>query len=166
MEQPRVAIANAARWTRWIVVALIGTTILLQVAAATLGTPHLRLHPLGRGVAGAAVSLLHSLFMLLALVQLWLALRHVETGELFSAHVTRGLRRFALFTLLAVLSGALLTPLLIVLFPDCASPGPCARRLPIDMRTFWTLIIVLVFFLVARILDEARRVDEENKQII
>ena len=40
------------------------------------------------------------------------------------------------------------------------------RRFAVDIRTFWTLVIALVFFLVARILDEARRIDEDNRQII
>ena len=166
MPHSHAAIARAARWTRWVVAALIGFTILLQLAAATLGTPHLQLHPTGRTLTGGIVALLHGIFMLLALLQLWLMLRHVEEGDLFSARVTLRLRRFALFTVLAVLSAALLMPLLVLLFPDCAPTGPCFRRFPIDLRTFWTLVIALVFFLVARIIDEARRIDEENKQII
>lgn len=166
MPPSQAAIARTARWTRWIVVTLILSTIALQLSAHVVGMPHLQLHPAGRSVGGGAVALLHGLFMLLALVELWLMLRHVEQGELFSPKVTMRLRRFALFTVLAVLSAAILSPLLILLFPDCGPNGGCIRRFPIDLRAFWTLVIALIFFLVARILDETRAVDEENKQFI
>ena len=166
MQSSQAVIARAARWTRWIVVLLMGATIALQLGAHFVGLPHLQLHPAGRSVTGGAIALLHGLLMILALVELWLMLRHVEQGELFSAKVTLRLRRFALFTVLAVLSAALLSPLLVLLFPDCAPDGPCVRRFPIDLRAFWTLVIALIFFLVARILDEARRLEEENKQFI
>jgi hypothetical protein len=166
MPNAHAAIARAARWTRWIVVALIGVTILLQLPALGIGTPHIQMHPAGRTFGGTAIILLHTLFMLLAVVQLWLMLKHVEQGDLFSAAVTMRLRRFALLIVLAVFSAVILTPLLVLLFPECAGGARCIRHFPIDLRAFWTLVIALVFFLVARIIDEARRIDEDNRQII
>jgi hypothetical protein len=166
MSHSHEAIAKAARWTRWIVVALIAASILLQLGAFFTGSPHYQLHPSGHTFSGAAIMLLHTLFMLLAIAQLWLMLRAVEKGDLFSPAVTMRLRRFALYIVLAVFSAALLMPILSLLFPDCANAHHCIRRLSVDVRTFWTLVIALVFFLVARILDEARRIDEDNRQII
>lgn len=166
MQQSQAAIARAARWTRWVVTGLVAATVVFQLVAYFVGPPHLQMHPIGRSYASAAVAFLHALFMLLGLSQLWLMLRQVEQGDLFSASVTLRLRRFALFTVLAVFSAALLLPILILLFPDCAAGHACVRRFPIDLRSFWTLVIALVFFLVARILDEARGIDEDNRQII
>lgn len=159
-------IAGAARWTRWFVIAVLVVSVAFQLAAQFPGVSHVRVHPAGSGPFGPWLGALHLVLMVLALIQLIQLLRRLEAGDLFSAAVTRKLRAFALFALLAVAVGGVLAPLLAWLMTPCASDAPCARRLPIDMRALWTVITSFVFFLVARLLDEARRIDEDNRQII
>lgn len=166
MKPVQVAIARAARWMRWGVSALIGLTILMQGLALSGSWPLLKLHRTGGGLMSGAIGIAHAVLIVVALVQLVRLFQHLERGELFSAGVTLRLRRFALLTMLAVLSIAVLHPVLAILLPDCGPHGPCVRRVPIDMRGLWSLIICLLFFLVARILDEGRRIEEENSQII
>ena len=159
-------ISRAARWTRWFVIIVLAVTIGFQLAALVPETSHVRLHWSGSGLSGKVLGVLHFLFMVLALIQLLLLLRLLERGELFSAGVTRRLRAFALFALLAVIVGGVVAPLISHFTNSCQPGAPCLRRFPIDTRSLWTLITSFIFFLVARLLDEARRIDEDNRQII
>ena len=158
-------IARVACWTRWLVAVVIASTVLLQILGFAAGSQHVRVHGLVSGPVGTGVGLAHSLFMVLALAQLFLLLRHLERGEIFSAGVTRRLRRFSVFTLLAVFTGGVLLPLLSLVLPVCEG-GPCVRRIPLDMRGAWSLVSSIIFYLVAFIIDEARQIDEDNRQII
>ena len=159
-------IARTARWTRWFVTLVLAVIIAFQLAALVPDLSHVRLHSARGGPYGQALGMLHFVFMLLALIQLLLLLRLLERGELFSSGVTRRLRAFALFALLAVTVGGLVAPLISHMTSACQPGVPCLRRFPIDTRSVWTLITSFVFFLVARLLDEARRIDEDNRQII
>ena len=166
MSRNQQLIARTARWTRWLVTLLLGAALLLQLAVLFPGLTHIRLHAYADTNVARVINGLHSVFMIVALVQLILLLRNLEQGDLFSAGVTRRLRAFALFTLLAVATGGLLAPAIAFLFPQCGPDGPCVRRFPVDMRGLWSLVTSVIFFLVARLLDEARRIDEDNRQII
>ena len=168
MSRNEVSIARTARWTRWLVMAILAVTIAMQLAAVLLpDQPHIQFHrmrstePFGRWLSAA-----HSLLIVFALVQLVLLLKELEGRAFFSPGVTRRLKNFALLSLLAILTGAVLSPMLSIFLSSCTPGGPCFRRIPIDMRALWSLVISLVFFLVARLLDEARRIDEDNRQII
>lgn len=159
-------IARTARWTRWLAIAILLATLGLQLAVLFPQYTHLRMHAPSTSLFGRAFNIGHTLFMILALVQLILMLREFERGELFSSRVTRRLRAFALYALLAISLGGLVAPLQHYLFPNCEPGVPCFRRFPIDMRVLWSLLVSLVFFLVARLIDEARRIDEDHRQII
>jgi MFS family permease len=159
-------IARSARWTRWLAIAILAVTLVLQLSALFPTYTHLRMHAPPNDVLGRVLNFGHTVFMLLALVQLILMLRELERGELFSAGVTRRLRMFALFALLALSIGGIVAPMLSYAFPNCEPRVPCFRKFPIDMRVLWSLLVSLIFFLVARLIDEARRIDEDNRQII
>lgn len=166
MQQSHLAIARTARWTRWTVIVLIGASLLIQASALLSDSPHFMLQRTGRSLPTIAGILLHAALMVLALIQIVLMLRHLERGELFSAGVTLRLRRFALLFMIAVLIGSVLHPLLTMLAADCPPGTRCVRYFPIDMRGLWTFVISLLFFLVARVIDEARRIADDHSQII
>jgi hypothetical protein len=160
------ATAATARWTRRAIVVVIVATVGVQLAGLARRSAHVQFHGLGEGVPGLAITLAHALCMAVALVQLALLLGRLERGELFSMGVTHRLRQFALFALLASVLASVVAPLVLFFLPSCAAAAPCPRRVMIDIRGLWTLVISLVFFLVARILDEARRIEEDHRQII
>jgi hypothetical protein len=163
------SLAAFARRVRWGTLALLAVMILFQLLALLPGQHHVVLHvlPAGGTTASHIIGLLHEALIILALAQLILLLRRIEKGELFSVGVTRHLRRFAMFILLAMLTTALLAPVLAFISSECDQhSGHCLRRIPFDMRAFWMLLISTLFFLVARLLDEARRIDEDNRQIV
>ena len=155
-----------ARWTRWAVIVLAAGTLLLQVLALVPGITHIRFMHRGEGPLADISGYAHSLLVLLSLWQLIRLLGNLERGEYFSAGVTRRLRAFALLMLAAALIGSVSAAVIALGTQHCLPGHHCRQVLPFDMRTFWTLIISLVFFLVARVLDEARRIDEDNQQII
>jgi len=167
MSRSEVSIARAAKWTRWLVIAILAVSIAFQFASLFPDQTHIRFHRVGLGEPiGRWVNLAHSGFMILALIQLILLLKELEGSAFFSLGVTRRLKAFALLSLLAMAVGAVVGPTLNLWFGVCVTDNPCVRRFPIDMRALWSLLISLVFYLVARLLDEARRIDEDNRQII
>lgn len=167
MSRSQVSIARAAYLTRWVVIAILVISVAFQVASLFPDQTHIRFHRQGlAGPVGQAINIAHSLLMIFALVQLILLLKELESHAFFSLGVTRRLKTFALLTLLAIFTGALLGPALSLLFTECQPGAYCSRRFPIDMRALWSMVISLVFYLVARLLDEARRIDEDNRQII
>jgi hypothetical protein len=116
--------------------------------------------PTGHWVPGLVRDL--SIVMLyVALWQLTLMLRLVERGERFSPPVTRHFRRFALFLLVAA-SVQLAAPLAALLFA-----GRTHRlEIPLNFRDLWTMLITGVLFLVARLLDEAQRIQTEVSEFV
>ena len=167
MARSEVSITRAAKWTRWLVIAILAVSIAFQVASLFPDQTHIRFHRIGVGEPlGRWINVAHSLFMIFALVQLILLLKELEKRAFFSVGVTRRLKAFALLSLLAVATGAIVGPVLNLWLGSCDPGATCIRRFPIDMRALWSLLISLVFYLVARLLDEARRIDEDNRQII
>lgn len=97
----------------------------------------------------------------LALFQLVRMLGAVRDGELFSARVVRHFRLFAFWLMiLAVLgvAGPLLGSLL---------GGYRGRAaLVLDLRHLITLGLTLLLFLLARLLERARQIEEENREFV
>lgn len=159
-------IVRSARWTRWLVTALLAITIVLQLLTIVPGPIHIQMHGENSSTASAVLNHAHSLLVAVALFQLLLLLRHLERGELFTVGVTRRLRGFALFALLGVAAGSILPPLIAFFMAECLPEQSCDPHRAVDMRGLWMLLSALVFFLVARLLDEARRIDEDHRQIV
>lgn len=161
-------LTRLTRWTRWGVTAMIALTLLAHLLPWLPSSRHLVLHSLGgaHGPANRAVGVLNGVLVLLALFQLLPLLGAIGRGALFSANVTVNLRRFALFMLLSVLNLAVVAPALTYFLPDCSSGAPCARIISIDIRSLGMLLMTTLFFLVAGLLDEARRIEEDNEQIV
>jgi hypothetical protein len=162
-----LGIARAASQLRWGVFAVMAAMALIYAAARLglhFGPAHVeyRAHPGGppgaRVIADATM-----LLLLLAMFQLTVMLRRIARGELFSVEVVRNFRRFASWLLLMAL-WELLAPIVLAI---AFRPGdPHRIQMEIDFREVMTLGTTLLLFLVARLLEHARRLDEEMREFV
>lgn len=125
---------------------------------ATLSTDHLP-RPWAAGIA-VVVALVTSA----ALAALARMLGRMEPDALFSRAVTTHFRRFACLLMIAAV--------LRVLLPAAASlwlalqAGAHEARLAFDGGDLLSLVPVAVFFFVARLFDEAARIEEDQRSIV
>jgi hypothetical protein len=103
--------------------------------------------------------------LLLAISIYWLteALRAIAGGGLFSAIVVRRFRLFALWLLIMALFG-FFAPMLAGM--ALAPPGKHHIRIIIDVRDLLLIGITLVLFLFARLLERARLIEDEMREIV
>ena len=162
------AIARSASRLRWAVFAAMAAMGLLYLAAR-LG---LQLGPArveyqrhdgdarAVGLVGDTIVVL----LLVALYQLTAMLARIAGGELFTAGVIGRFRAFALWLLLSALFG-LLAPIGVQLI-GLAPAGPHRFSLVLDFQEIITVGVTLVLFLLARLLERARQLDEEMREFV
>lgn len=161
-------IARSASNLRLIVIGAVALMLLLYIFARfdlRLGQAHVeyRLH----GSSSGAARLIGDgsmILLVVALVHLVLMLGRIARGELFSPGVIRHFRGFALWLLLMAVFG-LLGPIAVELAQPRPS-GPHLHRIAIDYREVLTVGITLLLFLLANLLDRARRLDEEVREFV
>jgi hypothetical protein len=161
-------ISRAAARLRWGVFAAIAVMVLLYVAARfdlQLGRTHVKyeIHgasPTGGRVIGDGTVLL----LLVALLRLTQMLKLIQMGELFSVEVIGRFRSFAFWLLLLALYG-ILAPILLILAEGKAT-GTHHLALVLDFRQLLTLGITLLLFLLARLLERAREIEAEMREIV
>ena len=160
------AIMGSARRLFWVVVAAIAVLTALYLAARfelQLGGarvehgPHEAAAGTGRWFADLGLILL-----VIALARLAQMLGAIGRGELFSAYVIRRFRGFAFWLLLMAIVD-LASPLLGELLARRAGDPV---RLIIDFRQVLTVGVTLLLFLLARLFERARQIDEENREIV
>lgn len=161
------AIGRSASRLRWIVFAAMAVMVLLYAAArfdVQLGSAaveyHATVHHPARARAIGDVSLA---LLLVALFRLTQMLGHVAVGELFSAPVVGKFRSFAFWLLLMALFGLIAPPLSQLL---SIAAGSHRLELQVDFRGILTVGVTWVLFLIARLLERARRIDEENREFV
>jgi hypothetical protein len=106
------------------------------------------------------------ILLLLGVAIYWLteALRSVAAGGLFSRVVVRRFRLFALWMLLAALFSAL-APTIIAAFAD-SPPGRHRVMLVADVRDLLLISLTLLLFLIARMFERARAIEDEMSEIV
>lgn len=156
---------NQAHRLRIIVLALLGLSLgafLFALLDLDLG-PAFRIESRAPGgsLGWAAVSLAP---FVIALWRLAGMLRRVAGGEMFTTAVMTGFRGFAFWLMLSALAS--------MLVPVVAASIAVARagggHIPIllDVRSLLFLVAAGVLFLVARMLEEAARIEAELKEIV
>lgn len=159
-------IRRSARRLRWGVMVAGAVTLLIYLAGRLeLGTGWLRVEsrlasspsPLALLVGDATLVLI-----LLSLAQLARMLRAVEGGDLFSAAVIGRFRSFVLWLFVLALFRTL-APILLSI-ADRGREGEIALRL--DMRDLLTLGLTLILLLIARLLERARLIEDEMREIV
>jgi len=99
----------------------------------------------------------------IALWQLSRMLAAIAAGDLFSARVVGAFRSFALWLLIVALVWIAI-PIALTLL---AGPGPQRHlEFKLQLRDLMTIGITLILFLVARVLERARTIDEEMREIV
>jgi hypothetical protein len=162
-----VRIVRLAGRLKLLVWATIAVAALLYVAARlelVFGNLHI--------VTRSAVELpglwiardLSAALLLLALWQLASMLALIERGDRFSPAVTRRFRRFALLLFAAAAVTLVAPPLAMLLAPPAPPHGPI--QVPLSFRDLWTMLVTGVLFLVARLLDEAQRIEADLDEIV
>jgi Protein of unknown function (DUF2975) len=131
----------------------------LRLARVHMEYQHGAASDYGRPIADVSIALL-----LAALFQLSQMLRRIAAGELFTTAVIRHFRGFAWWLLLMALF-ELIAPVVAALFVG-AHTEPHQIRLVLDMRDLLTVGTTLLLFLLASLLERARRLDEEMREIV
>lgn len=160
------AIMRSARRLLWVVAAAIAVMVSLYLAARfgiQLSRARVEYGPheaIGR--TSQAIGDLGMVLLVVALGRLAQMLRAIGRGELFSATVIRRFRGFAFWLLLMAIVD-LVGPLLAELFAR-RSGDPV--RLIVDFRQVLTVGVTLLLFLLARLFERARQIDEENREFV
>lgn len=162
-----IRIAHVLRLVAWVAaVASLMVTALAVLAPpdpASVVSTTLSTDGLPRGWAGA-IALLLAIVSAWALVELARMLGRVDAEKLFPAAAIRHFRRFAALLALAAALRVVLPPLaeLAMAWRD----GHHAVRLAFDGGDLLALLPAAVFFLVARLLDEAARLEDDSRSIV
>lgn len=162
------AIARSAARLRWAVFTAMAFMAGLYLAARLgLELGQARVEYERHGATAQAAGFIGDVLVLLILValyQLTAMLRRIAAGELFTAGVIGRFRSFALWLLLSALFG-LLAPIGLQLLG--LVPGTGHRiRVAIDFREVIVVGVTLVLFLLARLLERARGLDEEMREFV
>ena len=161
-------VARSAARLRWIVIGALAVMLFLYVAARfdlQLGRAHVEYFVHGSSSPFASLIGDGTVVLLgVAVAHLILMLGRIARGELFSAGVVRNFRGFALWLLLMAVFG-MVGPIVVELAaPQVA--GHHLIRIAIDLREVLTLGITLLLFLLASLLERARRLDEEVREFV
>jgi hypothetical protein len=163
----RTGIAKTAvrlQWSVWIV----WGCILVIYAAGRFGLDIGIFRVQASSAAGVAPQIMAvaDVTIVLVTVALWQLSRMlgaIAAGDLFSARVVGAFRAFALWLLIVALVW-ILVPVVMAL---AGGPGPEHRyEFKLQLRDLMTIGITLILFLVARLLERARAIDEEMREIV
>jgi len=100
--------------------------------------------------------------LVVAFFQLTRMLGRIASGDMFTAQVIGHFRSFALWLLITALfglAGPLVAPLL-------AHGGANHFQFVLDFQKLLLVAVTLVLFLLARLLERARRLEEENREFV
>lgn len=165
------ALGQRARWLR--LVAQAGAVSCLAVTLVAVFGPALgvsgllaaTLHTDGLPHAWAgAIALLLAVLVAAALWQLARMLGQVERGAPFAPMATRYFRYFALLLLVAALLRLLLPPLAVLAL--MATGRSATVTLSLTGGDVLALFVAAVLFFVARLFDEAARLEEDSRSIV
>ncbi len=160
------SIARHARLLRG--VALTGAAVLPLLALIGLAAPNRIVQVDSSGTLplfwAGLVGVGQALLLAAALVALARMLGEIAGGRIFAPSATRPFHAFARLVLFSVIAGLVLPPaiegVLIV------TAGWRHLTIGIDSTEFVLLLVSFVLFLVARLFDEAARLEEEMRSIV
>jgi hypothetical protein len=161
------AIARSASRLRWAVFAAMAVMVLLYAAArfgVQLGNTHVEYQAHASVMWTRAIGDISLILLVVALLRLTQMLGRIAAGELFTPGVIGSFRSFAFWLLLMALFG-LLAPLAYELL-SLTGGGEHQIELRIDYQEVLTVGLTLVLFLLARLLERARRLDEEMREFV
>ena len=156
--------ASRIRWGVWIVWAVLVLVYVAGRLGISIGTVRAQAHvPAAEGGSFTAIADLTIVLLSIALFHLSRMLGAVVSGDLFSARVVGAFRAFALWLLLVAILW-IDAPIAAELLTGPGAGNELEFRL--RLRDVLTAGIALILFLVARLLERARAIDEENREIV
>ena len=156
--------AQRLRFTVFAAMALMAGLYLAARFGLRLGAAHVEYRVHGPDFPHVRlIGDISTLLVLVALFQLTQMLKRIASGEMFSAGVIGCFRSFAFWLLMVALFG--------VLAPFVAQawrpPADLHRfEFAIDFRDILTVGATLVLFLIARLLERGRRLEEEMREFV
>ena len=157
--------ARRLRWAVWIfwasiILAYVAGRLGLSLRGAVEVQAHSSAAESGTPMIVADITIL---LLSVALYQLSRMLGAIGEGDLFSSRVVGAFRSFA-FWLLVVALAWVVAPIVAVFLtgPDAAH----RLEFKLQLRDVLTIGIALILFLVARLLERARTIDEEMREIV
>lgn len=160
-------IRRSAARLRWAVFGAMAAMLLLYAAARfgfESGAVHVQYRPRGPDALSAhVIGDVTVVLLLVALFRLTQMLARIADGELFTAAVIARFRSFALWLLVMALF-ALLAPSAAALLRLAA--GGHGLELMVSFREVLTVGVTLVLFLLARLLERARAIEDEMREIV
>lgn len=162
------AIARSAQRLRFVVmlgVALIIAVYLLGRFGPQLGPVRVETHGDVAGWEGRALIDLTLLLFVVALFRLAQMLGAVADGPLFGPRVTQAFRGFAFWLFVATLIDVIAGPA-IALARGFEVGGGSHAKLMFELRDLLMLAGALFLFLLARMLEQARRIESELEEIV
>jgi len=160
-------LARSAARLRWAVFAAMALMVLLYLAARLgghLGVVRVEAQEHGPPVWGRIIGDVRMLLLIVALFQLTQMLGRIAAGDLFTRPVIGKFRSFAFWLLLMALF-SLAAPILAELL-NARAGGEARLAFRIDFREVLTVGVTLVLFLLARLLERARALDEEVREFV
>lgn len=118
----------------------------------------------GQGIGPFQLSDGILILLAIAIFELTEALRAVVTGDMFSTAVVRRFRLFALWLLIMALFSSL-APVLGRLL-TIGSPGGHHVPIVLDLRDLLLILVTLLLFLLSRLLERARAIEDEMREIV
>lgn len=157
--------ARRLRWAVWIfwaciILAYVAGRLGLSLRGAVEVQAHSSAAESGTPMIVADITIL---FLSIALYQLSRMLGAIGDGDLFSARVVGSFRSFA-FWLLVMAVVWVVAPIGAVFLTGLNDAHHLEFRL--QLRDVLTIGIALILFLVARLLERARTIDEEMREIV
>jgi hypothetical protein len=160
------AIARSAARLRIAIFAVMALMVILYGAArfgVQLGGARVEARVHGQDPSTARLMADITLVLLVvAFFQLTRMLGRLASGEMFTAQVIGHFRGFALWLLLTALFG-LAGPLVASLLSNGAANH---FQFVLDFQKLLLVAVTLVLFLLARLLERARRLEEENREFV
>ena len=157
--------AKRLRWAVWIfwaciILAYVAGRLGLSLRGAVEVQAHSTVAESGTPMIVADITIL---LLSVALYQLSRMLGAIGEGDLFSARVVGAFKAFAFWLLLLALAWVV-APIVAVFLtgPDAAH----RLEFKLQLRDVLTIGIALILFLVARLLERARTIDEEMREIV
>lgn len=162
------SIARSAARLRIRVLVVVVVMVLLYVAARlnlSLGAARVEYRVNGPDVSSSrTVGDVTVLLLVVAFFRLSQMLAKIASGQLFSAEVVGRFRSFAFWLLVTALF-SLVAPTAVQLL-NITSAGHHRIEVTLDFREVLTVAVTLVLFLLARLLERARSLDEEVQEFV
>lgn len=150
-----------------VVMLLVAASLLIAWTGALFGNVRVEVRNPGLKPISPMVSA--TIVMALAEIALWrLAsmLKAIAGGEVFTARVTGHFRAFAFWLMLMAIVDLAIPLMSGLIGPATAGSGLHGLRFVIDLSSVIMLGVTLLLFLLARLLERARGIEEENREIV